>query len=160
VSVLDMCLTRERLGHGYLRVRGVSSRKIIIFYSGHGRDTFQTRLRHSNVKIEKKKKKKKRKKKELCKLAALEPLRLSDLPSCLSCVSGCSLLIACVCFFSFFLSAFQSCRSFYCFSPFSISLLFFFFFNPHACSVGWETYTLVVFSVHWDWVPCFHYSRC
>ena len=36
---------------------------------------------------------------------------------------------------------------------------FFSFFNPHACSVGWGTYTLlVVFSLHWDWVPCFHYS--
>ena len=57
MSVSDMCLTRERLGHGCLRVRGVSSRKIILFYSGHGRDTFQTRLRHSNVKLKKIKKK-------------------------------------------------------------------------------------------------------
>ena len=54
-----------------------------------------TRSRHSNVKIEKKKKKKK----ELCKLAASEPRRLSDLPSGLSCVAACSLLIPCVCLF-------------------------------------------------------------
>ena len=96
MSVSDTCLTWERLGHGCLRVCGVSSRKIILFYSGHGSDTFQTRLQHSNVKIERKKKKK-----ELCKLVAPEPRRLSDLPSYLSCVVACSLLIACIYLFLF-----------------------------------------------------------
>ena len=154
----DTCLTWERLGHGCLRVRGVSSRKIILFYSGHGSDTFQTRLRHSNVKIERKKEKKKGTLQASC-TRATETLR-SPFLSLMCC---CLLSSYCMCLpFSFCPSAFQSRRSSCCVSLFSISLLFFFFlfffifFNPHACSVGWETYTLVVFSVHWDWVPCFH----
>jgi hypothetical protein len=85
-----------------MRVRGVSSKKIILFYSGHGRDTFQTRSRHSNVKIEMKKQREGN-----CKLAASEPQRLSDLTSYLLCVAGYS-LIAFVCLFSFFPSAFHS----------------------------------------------------
>jgi hypothetical protein len=146
VSVSDTCLTWERLGHGCLRVRGVFSKKIILFYSGHGSDTFQTWLRHSNVKIERKKKKGTL---QAGCTKATETLRSPFLSLMCCCLlsSYCMYLP-----FSFFR------RSFYCFSLFSI--FFFIFFNPHACSMGWETYTLVVFSVYWDWVPCFHYSSC
>jgi hypothetical protein len=134
VSVSDTCLTRERLGHGCLRVRGVSSREIILFYSGHGRDTFQTRLRHSNVKIEKKKRRRRRRRRNFC-IRATETLR-SPFLSLMCC---CLLSFCCMCLpFSFFPSVFQSRRSSCCFSLFSISLLFFFFFTLTHMLASWD----------------------
>jgi hypothetical protein len=74
----------------------VSSKKIIIFYTEYGRDTFQTRSWHNNVKIEEKRRRK------FAKLATSKPQRLSNLPSYLSCVAGCSLMYNPIPLFFFF----------------------------------------------------------
>jgi hypothetical protein len=155
--VSDTFRTRERLGHDCLRVRGVSSGKILLFYL----DTVATRSRHgretapSKVKVEKKKKQRK-----FAKLVASEP-SITGVPTetlrspFLSLM--CFWLLSSYFIFShllFTLSDLHCC--------FSISPVFFFFFSPYACSVGWAIHKwcgLIVSGVA-VWVLCFLYIGC